>query len=307
MPVRKKGKRRGEGPRFTLLLVPGSQGRVLGIDLHYRVARAVLAGAALLACAAGFLFHSYLSTSRERSELRRLRHTRGAQEEDLRKIRAKAQQVDERLQSLDALERQIRGLVGQEGDAARRETETALSGPQGGRSIPLSAQPDTGYLAQSLDRHRTDLSQVERRLRAEMVYLLCVPTGFPARARITSRFGARQSPFGRRMEFHDGIDLDLPYGAPVRAAAAGRVISAQREPGYGNTVALTHGHGWASRYAHLSAFDVRAGDRVERGDTIGRVGSTGRSTGAHLHYMVLREGRLLDPLALLLRDTNAAR
>lgn len=307
MPVRKKGKRRGEGPRFTLLLVPGSQGRVLGVDLPYRVARALLVVTGLLAGVGGFLFLRAFETSGERSELHRLRHTRRVQEEELRKIQTKARQVEERLQSLDVLERQIRGLMGQGGDTRPLEsTETAV-GPQGGRSIPLSERPDTEHLARSLDRHHADLSRVEQRLRSGLESLLSVPTSFPARARITSRFGARRSPFGRRMEFHDGIDLDLPYGAPVRAAAAGRVVSAEREPAYGNTVTLAHGHGWVSRYAHLSTLGVAAGDRVERGDIIGRVGSTGRSTGAHLHYTVLREGRLLDPLELLLQDTNAAR
>ncbi len=116
---------------------------------------------------------------------------------------------------------------------------------------------------------------------------------------VTSRFGNRTDPFLGRLALHAGIDFRLPVGSEVRATGAGTVVTAARTGGYGNLVEIDHGSGLTTRYAHLSRLLVKAGDTVDAGEAIGLSGSTGRSTGPHLHYEVRRDGRASDPARFL--------
>ena len=116
---------------------------------------------------------------------------------------------------------------------------------------------------------------------------------------VTSGFGARRDPFLGRLALHTGVDLRESYGSPVLATGAGIVTVAGTENGYGTMVEVDHGNGYATRYAHLSNAAVRVGDRVAAGMTIGAVGTTGRSTGPHLHYEVRIAGEPVDPMRYL--------
>jgi flagellar protein FlgJ len=113
--------------------------------------------------------------------------------------------------------------------------------------------------------------------------------------RVSSTYGWRSDPFRGQAKFHGGIDLAAGYGTQVPAAAAGTVVTAEDRGGYGLTVVIRHQDGFESRYAHLSSLEVKAGDRVAQGQQVGRVGSTGRSTGPHLHFEVTHAGRRVDP------------
>ena len=127
-----------------------------------------------------------------------------------------------------------------------------------------------------------------------------LPIGAPTTgARLSSRFGNRIDPFTRRRAFHSGIDFAAPTGHPIYAAADGRVVRAGRSGGYGRMIEIEHAHGIRTRYAHLHRISVNRGDRVAAGELIGRMGSTGRSTGPHLHYEVRRGDRAVDPMHFL--------
>ncbi len=116
---------------------------------------------------------------------------------------------------------------------------------------------------------------------------------------VSSSFGMRRDPFLRRPAMHAGIDFRAKTGTPVLATGPGRVVRAGWAGGYGRLVEVDHGGAWTTRYAHLSRIDVKAGDRLSTGDRLGAVGSTGRSTGPHLHYEIRRHGKATDPLRLL--------
>lgn len=122
------------------------------------------------------------------------------------------------------------------------------------------------------------------------------PNAPAALPRISSRFGLRIDPFHRAARMHEGIDIPGPAGTPVRAADTGVVRFAGRAGGYGNLIEVAHGGGLSTRYAHLSRILVPAGAQVARGDTIALMGSTGRSTGSHLHFELRANGRARDPL-----------
>ena len=117
----------------------------------------------------------------------------------------------------------------------------------------------------------------------------------PVNAPVSSAFGMRSDPFTGKPQFHKGMDLAAPAGTPVVAALPGKVTSVGYEPGYGNNVVVEHGDGLRTRYGHLASINVKVGDMVTSDDTLGKVGSTGRSTGAHLHFEVTRMGRPIDP------------
>jgi len=119
-------------------------------------------------------------------------------------------------------------------------------------------------------------------------------------ASLTSPFGYRLDPFLGRPALHPGVDLLQPYGAEIRATAAGRVAHAGPMGGYGNMVEIDHGFGLATRYGHMSEVLVGEGQQVAQGDLLGRLGSTGRSTGPHLHYEVRVDGEPVDPERFML-------
>ncbi len=125
------------------------------------------------------------------------------------------------------------------------------------------------------------------------------PSLWPVAGWLSSPFGNRRDPFTGGADFHPGLDISADYGVPVHAPADGFVASAAQNGTYGNLLVLEHGYGISTRYGHLSRFAAAPGTHVHRGDVIGYVGSTGRSTSAHLHYEILLNGRLTNPLALL--------
>lgn len=126
-----------------------------------------------------------------------------------------------------------------------------------------------------------------------------VPHGF-----ISSHFGRRMDPFTGRLSRHRGVDYSVRLGAPIFATADGVVSYARRWSNFGNVVEVSHGHGFVTRYAHVSKILVKKGQHVKRGDIIARVGSTGRSTAAHLHYEVLKDGKPQNPVAYVLNGNE---
>ncbi|MDD3567921.1 MAG: M23 family metallopeptidase [Bacteroidales bacterium] len=123
------------------------------------------------------------------------------------------------------------------------------------------------------------------------------PVAVSSDTRITSYYGYRHDPFLRIRRYHQGMDFAGPKGIPVYATGNGRVVSASFSFfGYGNVVLIDHGFGYLTRYAHLNSIDVNKGDTVSRGQVIGTLGNSGRSTGPHLHYEVIYRGRTVDPM-----------
>jgi murein DD-endopeptidase MepM/ murein hydrolase activator NlpD len=164
---------------------------------------------------------------------------------------------------------------------------------EGGPFIPvakaIAAEPELRELAILLTR-----------LNAMEATLAAIPSGRPTAAPMeTSSYGYRRDPFNGMLAFHSGIDFHGAYGQAILAAAPGRISYVGLRQGYGKVVEVDHGKGLMTRYAHLSAFGVRAGQAVRRGDAIARMGSTGRSTGTHLHFEVRVNGAAVNPRPFL--------
>ncbi len=168
--------------------------------------------------------------------------------------------------------------------------------------IPALRGPDDtfGVLRDMLYSLENRLRDVQSGVEKRQALAAATPTIWPAHGWLTDAFGNRSDPFTGQNEFHSGLDISTDKGQPVYATANGTVQSAGWANAYGNMVVLDHGFGLATRYAHLSRFNVRPGDSVRRGAVIGFVGATGRATGDHVHYEVLANGATLNPLRFLL-------
>ena len=172
--------------------------------------------------------------------------------------------------------------------------------PQALALSALTAPADTfGLLHSLLDGLESRLLALSGVVDRRNALAAATPSLWPAHGWLSSTMGRRLDPVTGQQEFHAGLDIAAEKGQPVYATGEGTVRLAGHHPAYGNLIVLDHGFGLQSRYGHLSAFDVKPDDRVKRGDVIGRVGATGRATGSHLHYEVLANGRLLNPLQLL--------
>lgn len=167
-------------------------------------------------------------------------------------------------------------------------------------STSLHSPEDTfGALRSLLQGLESRLRSVSQDVERRQALAAATPSIWPTIGWLTGTFGGRADPLSGEPSFHQGLDIATDKGQPVYATADGQVESASFNGDYGNFLVLHHQFGLTTRYGHLSRFNVKPGDSVKRGDIIGYVGSTGRSTGSHLHYEILANGQLVNPLRLL--------
>jgi murein DD-endopeptidase MepM/ murein hydrolase activator NlpD len=169
----------------------------------------------------------------------------------------------------------------------------------GGESIGMTAPDPIGtevdILASRADLLDESLAQIDAAHQRRIAILSSTPNMMPVRGWFSHGFGWRKDPWTGDREFHRGIDIVADSGTRILAPADGVISGTARKPDYGKVVDVSHGFGYVTRFAHMSEILVKPGQRIRRGDVIGRVGSTGRSTGPHLHYEVFRDGRRVNP------------
>jgi len=217
-------------------------------------------------------------------------------------------EMQARMMRLDAQSERLAKLANDKsGDTKKAVRDTAvqpapLKPNQGGPLVldaPLS-EPDLqkkiAELMAQIDLKTDYLSDLETRLLQQSVLKDTLPNRSPVTVEFnSSSFGWRLDPFNGHKAFHEGLDFTASVGTPIYAAAGGIVTTAEQTPDYGKIVKIDHGSGLETRYAHASSIMVKVGDRVEKGQKIAEVGSTGRSTGPHLHYEIRLGGNALDP------------
>jgi murein DD-endopeptidase MepM/ murein hydrolase activator NlpD len=200
--------------------------------------------------------------------------------------------VEERI---DTRARQMHSVLA---DLEINAGSAAAEGAAGGPFVPvMPSQSAASAFETQLYRINVGRAQIDRYRQT----LVAVPVRKPliGKMNMTSPFGMRMHPLLGRFAIHTGIDLRGDVGVPVRATATGKVTIAGRQGGYGNMVEISHGNGLATRFGHLSEISVKIGQVVRIGELVGRIGSTGRSTGPHLHYETLVNGEAVDPQKFL--------
>ncbi len=236
----------------------------------------------------------------------------------LRELRSLRERVSEQNLTLYGLQAKFEGLMAEV--ARLRSMDYRLKSLAGGKEP--SASPAAGIggtetpegAASRLDRlldvrfeemkkdllvDVKDLDRIGERLDRRRVLLESIPRGWPVRGMLSSGFGVRNSPFTDTPVFHHGLDIVARTGTPVLATAPGTVVKSTSEALLGNVVIVDHGGGYRSVYAHLSSRSVEEGSFIDRGEEMGRVGATGRTTGPHLHYEVRVNGLQVNPARFL--------
>ncbi len=295
--------------RYTLLIVDPVTGVEHRFTIYARRLMVVAGLVLLLPILAGLAIR--WSTHAETAALRATAATLQAENES---FRAMTRALTDQLDSVQSAVAQLSVESKLDPDSARalaRLPAAVRSGAMGGtatstpiaRSVlaPTLASPDDtfGMLREVLGRLGSRLDLVRHDVQRRAALAASTPSIWPAQGYLSAGFGRRLDPFHGELAHHSGIDISAPKGQPVYATAAGTVTAAGWNGDYGNMVTIDHGFGLVTRYGHLQDYSVKPGDKVERMQPIGRIGATGRATGPHLHYELLVNGQMTNPLRLL--------
>ena len=270
----------------------------------------VLAGAVVIV--AGLLVGIYEFVS-----LQEMKEQNALHEQQLEMMREKTASLQEKMDKMDALDQELRQMVKGAGTGDSPKGDGGVAGQQ--KKSPDVSHADYNELLHATSRLETktnariisfitlktvlsdtagqqvrEMQQLSKQYQASNY-----PSIWPVNGTITSNFGYRGNPIGGGTGFHEGVDIAVDYGTPVRVTASGKVTMAGWVDGYGNLVEVDHGGGFVTRYGHNSMLLVVVGQEVKTGDIISLAGSTGRSTGPHVHYEVRVNGTPTDPMLYL--------
>ncbi len=286
----------------TIILIPHAHAKLRKwqvTNLQIGIAVGILLS---LTLAAVLFTWSHFSTKVNPVEIARLRR----ENERLHKTNSTFESTLEKLQNqLTDYEERTRQLAIVAGvDSLESGTEAGIGGDDPADEVEfgdLQGMEDrAGQIAEALDT-------VEVKLTERVRWISSTPAIAPVKGIFTSGFGYRSDPITHGRGVHQGVDIAAAPGQPVRASAEGVVVQAGMVGGLGQAVYIVHGFGVSTRYGHMSRIEVQPGQRVKRGDVLGRVGNTGRSTGYHLHYEVRVDGDPVNPLAYILDGFDGAR
>lgn len=283
----------------TIIFVPHARAKFRKLKVSHRTLLSVVSLVTSSLCLSTFFSVQYftsLSQTHELSKLKRENHDlQNANEQFSRSVetlRTQLHTVEEKTRKLAII-------------AGVTTLDESAQGGVGG--IRQTEDPLTSRYRDEVDqmnfrsrRIASDLSLLERKFVQKSQMLASTPSIVPVRGILTDGFGGRSDPFTGEKGNHGAVDISSAAGQPVRAPADGIVVKAEWANGYGNVVYVSHGYGLSTRYGHLAKFNARPGQKVKRGDVIGFVGSTGRSTGPHLHYEVRMNGNPVNPLEYIL-------
>ncbi len=286
---------------YTLILVPHAKARFRKFQVPVRLLKWTGVTAGVLSLAFTGMTIAY---ARSWFALRRLHDL----ETENQSLTLKTQQYEQNAARLQAQLKTLQGMVNKLGVMAGIESlpaDPAVGGTGGVSSLEMVA-PSRDVSLKDMEADVERLKQRSARLEAfykdRSLLLASTPSVWPTRGYLSAGFGNRRDPFTGQPDFHPGIDISTPIGTPVHAPADGVIVSVGVRGGYGNAIVVDHGFGVITRYEHLDRFNVAAGDKVRRGDVIGFVGSTGKSTAPHLHYEVWVNDQAQNPIQYILDE-----
>jgi murein DD-endopeptidase MepM/ murein hydrolase activator NlpD len=276
-------------PYFIVVLAHSLHGRLRRVHVPYQFMYVVLALALIGSISLFGIISSYLRMSLKVASYNNLRHEIETLRARYERLEKESRQKGAQLASLQLLANEVSVAYG-----IKRSMEGPLDMSHEGRLLPT--------VTETLDQYNflksASLSRLSRKA-SPLFQSESIPSTWPVDGRLMSYFGNRSDPFSGEGAFHAGIDISVPTGTPVQATAAGTVMLAEWAGQYGRMVIIDHGGGVQTYYAHMSRLDVIEGQWVHRGEIIGKSGSTGRATGAHLHYEVRRRGTPVNPSQFL--------
>jgi murein DD-endopeptidase MepM/ murein hydrolase activator NlpD len=287
-----------EKRQSTIIIVPHAHGKVFKLQLSPALLRTLIVLGITVAvlsivsiAASGTFLHQRAVYRTLQAENKQLKKNNQRLAETVTQVQARLTQFEQRTKTL-AIAAGVADLFSENADNSRAGIGS------GGPLDRLSAAPET--LVRRQEQLDQQLAKVERKLSEQALMLSHTPVVAPVIGVITDGFGPRLDPVTRRPAFHDGLDISVAIGTVVTAPADGVVVFADRESGYGRMLKINHGYGYTTVYGHLERFLVKEGAKVTRGQPIGKVGMSGRTTGPHLHYEVWKDGEKQNPLHYIL-------
>jgi murein DD-endopeptidase MepM/ murein hydrolase activator NlpD len=282
----------------TIIFVPHARAKFRKLKVSHRLLFSIISLVTSSLCLSTFFSVQYFTSLSRTHELSKLRH-------ENRELQTANEQFGKSVESLRTQLRTVEDRTRKLAIIAGITTldETSQGGSGGLRNDEATGNPYRDDVDKMSFRSRSlhkDLSVLEQKFLAQSRMLSSTPSIAPVRGILTDGFGGRSDPFTGEPGNHAAIDISSANGQPVRSPADGIVVKAEWANGYGNVIYISHGYGYSTRYGHLSTFAARPGQRVKRGDIIGHVGSTGRSTGPHLHYEVRVNNNPVNPLEYIL-------
>jgi murein DD-endopeptidase MepM/ murein hydrolase activator NlpD len=298
---------------FTVLILPDAtaQARKFHITRPILTVFASLVAVGIMAFA--FFLYQYVSLNLRMIEVRQLRQEVG----DRSVLAAKITQLEGDLSRLREFDQKLRVVAGlDQGAQERAEFAQGGAGTLSRTALMDTVQNEAGRLADLVTRdievlgreitsRERSFRELKTLLEEKRSVLASTPTIWPVKGLITAGYGYRQSPFTGAREMHEGLDIAAPYGSPILATADGIVSFAGPLADFGNVVFVNHGHGFTTFYAHTSKIRVKEGQSVKRGDVVAYVGTTGRTTGPHVHYEVQVNGLTVNPMKYIVDSSGA--
>jgi murein DD-endopeptidase MepM/ murein hydrolase activator NlpD len=302
---------------LTLIVVPDHTAEVRRFQIDKALLRhgAIGLGALVLLLLIGVTH--YFSLVREASENRVLRDENLTLRTQLKSIRERMDHIGATLERVERFDQKLRAVTllsdpqrnlalgptaGEPGVTPTPSAETEFTRPAVTTETPKNLAAKLDKLSDSATRREQSLQELQAYFLDQKSRLASTPSVWPARGWVTSDFGQRLDPYTAERVMHEGLDIAAPHGKEVVAPSDGTVIFAGLEGGYGNVLVIDHGYGVKTRYGHLSKLEVKTGDHVNRGQLVGAVGNTGRSTGPHLHYEVRVNGIPENPKKFILEE-----
>ena len=269
-----------------------------GYVLHLVVILAVVGGVTVLAAAG-----SYTRMLWKVGNYNALRRQQDTLKHNYEKLQSSVKDTNERMNSLQSLATEVAMTYG-----FMRFRQSPFGVDEAPRALDSGFEQSVAqfnFLEQNAGVASLPAGNLKLLSSAALADLTATPSLWPVIGHLTGTFGERMDPFSGEGAFHTGVDISSQYGDSVRVSADGIVIEADERAGYGRLVVVDHGFGVTTYYGHLSSFNVIAGQQLRRGDTIGNVGVSGRSTGPHVHYEVRINGAPVNPMRYL-RQASAA-
>ena len=288
---------------YTLIVVPHAKARFRKFQVSVKLTRWVLTALGVLALMLTGILAHYTWIAVEVAEVKRLRAENLA-------LATKAKAYEENAGQLQAKLLALQGLVNKLGVMAGVDQslpDAAIGGVGGLTRVETTAPSvDIASTLRSMDETVGNLTEKSTRLEAffrdQRELLASTPSIWPVRGYLSASFGKRIDPFTSQPDFHPGLDISTPTGTQVVVPADGVVVFCGQKNGYGNALVVDHGYGIVTRYGHLAGFNVKAGQRVRRGEVVAFVGNTGRSTAPHLHYEVWVDDQAQNPIQFILDE-----
>ncbi len=295
---------RKKNKKYTLLLVPQNADGTRRISLSNKLMTSIAAGILVFIVVSFTITYLYCKSQDDIRKVNALKASNSQQTATIRDLGQELERIEEQQSQIEEKQTKLKEMMGISTDSYK-ETNPSRGG-QGGQELLYAERDNLDELARAqrmkteLDRQEAEVDELLARVNNDLEYFRSIPNQWPVSGEITSYFGWRDSPFGGRSEsFHNGIDIANNVGCDIVAAADGTVIQAGWVGAYGRTVIIDHGYGFKTMYGHNYRLLVEEGQQVEKGEVIAALGSSGRSTGPHLHFTIFKYDNPLDPMLFL--------